>query len=403
VLAQPGGALSDVTSPLPALGSQIEANLGLGVATTEQKGKLNVTLMNDVIKRLNEQWYGELPSNAQLTDGAIKGMVSALGDQFTQYVEPRFAKILNDDITGSFDGIGATLKQTSNGGIQIVRTFPGTPAERGGVLAGDVIESVNDTPVHGLNSTEVSVLVRGPRGTEVKLKLRRENHTRPVELTLIRDRINIPIVTSKMVGDGSIGYISLFDFSQPSARQITQQLKDVLASHPKGLILDLRGNGGGLLSQSIEIGDLFLRKGPFVIERDFKGIKKVSETTDEGMAQDIPMVVLVDGGSASAAEIVAGALQDYGRATLIGERTFGKGSVQSPQMLSNGGQLRVTIERWYTPHDRAIHGTGITPNYTVVNSPEDSRAGKDPQLEAAIEFLNTGQIPQPTAEPIPMP
>jgi carboxyl-terminal processing protease len=403
LLAQPGGLAFNGASPFSSLGGQIEANLGLNKASAEEQGKLNTSLINDVINRLNEQWYGELPSNAQLTDGAIKGMVSALGDQFTQYVEPRFAKILNDDITGSFDGIGATLKQTSGGGIQIVRTFAGTPAERGGVLAGDVIESVNDTPVFGLNSTEVSVLVRGPRGSDVKLKLRRENVTRPVELTLVRDRISIPIVTNKMVGDGSIGYISLFDFSQPSAQQLKQGLQDVLAKNPKGLILDLRGNGGGLLSQSLEIGDMFLKKGPFVIERDFKGNKKVSETTDAGIAQDIPMVVLVDGGSASASEIVAGALQDYERATLIGERTFGKGSVQSPQMLPNGGQLRVTIERWYTPKDRAIHGTGVTPNYTVENSPADVRAGKDLQLEAAVAFLTTGAVPKPTAEPAPAP
>jgi carboxyl-terminal processing protease len=155
------------------------------------------------------------------------------------------------------------------------------------------------------------------------------------------------------------------------------------------------------------VGDIFLKQGVLVIERDYRGNKKVTRTTDRGIAQDIPMVVLVNSGSASAAEIVAGAMQDRGRAVLIGERTFGKGSVQSPQTLSNGGQLRITIERWYTPNDRAIHGTGITPDYIVNNTPEDLREGKDPQLEAAIAFLTTGKTPPPTpfptVEPTPRP
>lgn len=398
VFSRPGGALFTGASPFSTL--QAGVNNGVIGSTGEQiNGQLNLTQMNDVIRRLRDQWYGEFPSNDQLTDGAIKGMVNSLGDQFTQYVEPRFAKILNDDISGSFEGIGATLKQTTGGGIQIVRTFPGTPAEKGGVLPGDIIESVNGTTTLGLNTTEVAALVRGPRGSEVKLKVRRADTPRAFELTLVRDRIDIPLVTSKMVGDGSIGYISLFDFSQPAGEQLKKDLKTILAKNPKALIFDLRDNPGGLLTQALDVGDIFLKKGTFVIERDFKGNKKTTDTTDAGIAQDIPVVVLVNGGSASAAEIVAGALQDYGRATLIGDKTYGKGSVQSPQMLSNGGQLRVTIERWFTPKDRAIHGIGITPDYTVINSPDDAKAGKDPQLEAAIDFLQNGT--KPAATPVP--
>lgn len=398
LFSRPGGLLFAGASPFSPLGVNLAANSPFSDATVEQPG-LNNALINDVLGRLRTQWYGELPSNSQLTDGAIKGMVSALGDQFTQYVEPRFAKILNDDMSGSFEGIGATLKETSGGGVQIVRTFPGMPAAKGGVLPGDVIESIDGKSTLGLNSSEVAALVRGPRGTEVTLTLRRADKPRPFEVRLMRDRIDIPLVSSKTVGDGSIGYISLFDFSQPASQQLEKQLKDILSQQPKALIFDLRDNGGGLLSQAEEVGDIFLKKGPFVIQRDYRGNKKVTETTDQGIAQDIPVVVLVNGGSASAAEIVAGAMQDTGRATLIGEKTFGKGSVQSPQTLSNGGQLRVTIERWYTPNDRAIHGTGITPDYTVINSPEDAQVGKDPQLEAAVELLKSGKAPQPT--PIP--
>ncbi len=396
VLSRPGGLLFTGASPFPP--TNIAASAGASDAAAGQ-AELDFALIKDVIGRLRAQWYGEMPSSAQLTDGAIKGLVNALGDEFTQYVEPRFAKMLNEDITGAFEGIGATLKQTPSGSIQIVRTFPGMPAERGGVLPGDIIEAVDGVSTQGLNSTEVAAMVRGPRGTEVTLTLRRAGRSRPFQVTLVRERIEIPLVSSRMVGDGSIGYISLFDFSQPASKQLEKHLKEILDKQPKALILDLRDNPGGLLSQAKEVGDIFLKRGTFVIERDYRGNKKVTSTTDRGIAQDIPMVVLVNGGSASAAEIVAGALQDRGRATLIGEKTFGKGSVQSPQTLSNGGQLRITIERWYTPNDRAIHGVGITPDYIVSNPPEDVRDGKDPQLEAAIEFLTTGKTPAPT--PIP--
>jgi len=401
MFSRPGGLLFSGASPFSALNSNIEASSGTtGVnATINEQPGLNSSLVNDVLGRLKTQWYGQLPSNAQLTDGAVKGMVNSLGDQFTQYVEPRFAKILSDDISGSFEGIGATLKQTSSGGIQIVHTFPGTPAYKGGVLAGDIIESVNGTAVLGLNTTEVSALVRGAAGTEVKLMLRRIDTPRSFEVRLLRERINVPLVTSKMVGDGSIGYVSLFDFSQPAGEQLKKDVKAIMDKNPKALILDLRDNPGGLLSQATDVGDIFLRKGPFVIERDIQGNKKVIETTDDGVAQDIRLVVLVNGGSASAAEIVAGALQDYGRATLIGERTFGKGSVQSPQTLPNGGQLRITIEHWFTPKDRGIHGVGIAPDYTVTNTPDDTKAGKDPQLEAAVAFLMSGKLPVAPAVP----
>lgn len=399
VIARP--AAFDGGSPwssLPVFERSAAIDLSADSVTAERQ-RLNYALINDVLNRLRTQWYGELPSGAQLTDGAIKGMVNALGDEFTQYVEPRFAKILNEDISGSFEGIGATLRQTPSGSIQIVRTFPGMPAERGGVLPGDIIEAVDGVKTIGLNSTEVAAMVRGPRGTTVRLTLRRADRPRPFDVTLVRERIEIPLVAGKMVGDGTIGYLSLFDFSQQASRQLEKELTSLLAQNPKALILDLRDNPGGLLSQAKEVGDIFLKKGTFVIERDYRGNKKVTETTDRGIGQDIPLVVLVNGGSASAAEIVAGAMQDTGRATLFGERTFGKGSVQSPQTLSNGGQLRITIERWYTPNDRAIHGIGITPDYIVSNTPEDVRQGKDPQLEAAIQFLTSGQLPAPT--PIP--
>jgi carboxyl-terminal processing protease len=368
-------------------------------STSESSGGLNVNLMNEVLGRLRGQWYGDFPSNDKLTDGALRGMVSSLGDPYTAYIEPQYAKILEQDMTSSFEGIGATLRQNSGGAIQIVRTFDGSPASKGGVLPGDIIDAVNGTKVTGLSTYEVAALVRGPKGTTVTLSLRRADQPKPFDLTLTRAQIIIPLVTSKMVGGGKIAYVSLFDFSQQASTQLKSKISDALKQNPKAIILDLRDNPGGLLSQAVDVGDIFLKKGVIVIERDNKGNEKRDSTTDKGIAQDIQMVVLVNAGSASASEIVAGALQDYGRAKLFGETTFGKGSVQSPQSLPNGGQLRITIQHWYTPKDRGIHGTGIAPDFFVARTPADQQAGRDPQLDAAVEYLLSGKTPEPT--PIP--
>jgi carboxyl-terminal processing protease len=368
-------------------------------STITNAGNIDTALMSDVLKRLKSQWYGEMPSDDKLTDGALRGMVAALGDPYTAYIEPQYAKILEQDVTSKFEGIGATLKQTTGGAIQIVRTFEGSPAEKGGVLAGDVIDAVDGTKVTGLSTYEVAALVRGPKGTRVTLSLRRADRPKTFDLTLTRAEINIPLVTSKMVGDGQIAYVSLFDFSQQASSQLNSKLGELMKQNPKGVILDLRDNPGGLLSQAIDVGSIFLKPGLFIIERDNNGNEKRDNTSGQGIARDVPLVVLVNGGSASASEIVAGAIQDYGRAKLIGETTFGKGSVQLPQSLPNGGQLRVTIQHWYTPNGRGIHGTGITPDFTVVRTAADDQANQDPQLDAAVNYLLTGEEPAPTALP----
>jgi carboxyl-terminal processing protease len=394
VLSQPGGVLANGLNN----GDQQSAEAGLGtdvqaVPQGSGTGQINQRLVNDVLRRLRGEFYGELPANDKLTDGAIRGMVTTLGDPFTQYVEPSLARMMEQDINGKFEGIGASLRSVQGGAVQIVRVFKNSPAERAGVQANDFIEAVDSRNVNGLGTTEVAALVRGTAGTTVTLKLRRGEQPRPFDITITRGEIVIPLTTAKMVGaDSDIAYVSLFDFSAQASKQLNTDLKTLLEKNPKGLILDLRDNPGGLVSQAIEVGDVFLDKNVFLIQRDNKGNKKTSETTARGIAQDIPLVVLVNGGSASASEIVAGAIQDYGRATLIGETTYGKGSVQLPQPLSNGGQLRITIERWYTPKDRAINGTGVKPDYVVELTPDDQKAGRDPQLDAAVEFLKTGKV-----------
>ena len=376
--------------PGTATGS-ISATPSARAAEVDQK------LINETLAQLKSNWYGELPGSDALTNGAIRGMVAALGDDFTAYVEPKYAKMLEDDASGSFEGIGATLRSVNGAGIQIVRVFEGFPAAKAGVQSGDAIESVNGVKVATLSATEVAALIRGPGGTPVVLRLRRADTPKPFEITVVRGKIVIPLVTSKMIGTGAdkVGHVSLYDFSANARQQLEPRIRELLDQKPKGLILDLRDNPGGLLSQAVEVGDLFLPEGDFIIERDQAGNVKRLRTTNSGIAQTIPLAVLVNGGSASASEIVAGAIQDYGRGLVIGETTFGKGSVQLPKTLSNGAQLRITIERWFTPKDRAIHGTGIAPDITVARSSEDSKANRDPQLDAAVNFLQTGARPAP--------
>lgn len=366
---------------------------------TNATADVNMTLVNDVLNRLRAQYYGEIPSRDKLTDGAIRGMVTALGDTHTQYVAPQYAKIMEEDMSGTFEGIGATLRQIPGGGVQIVRTFENSPSRKAGVEGGDLIEAVNGSKVNGLNTSEVAALIRGPKGTTVTLTLRRADKPKAFDITITRAAITIPLVTSKMLADGKVGYVSLFDFSANASAQLKSKLQDLLDQKPQAIILDLRDNPGGFLNQAVQVGDIFLKDGVFVIEKDSKGNARSDRTSNSGIAQDIPLVVLVNGSSASASEIVAGAIQEYGRGKLFGDTTYGKGSVQSPQSLSNGGQLRITIQKWYTPKDRSIDGKGVTPDFLVARTTADETAGRDPQLDAAVEYLLSGKTPEPTPVP----
>ena len=234
---------------------------------------------------------------------------------------------------------------------------------------------------------EAITLIRGPADTPVRLTILREGEE-PFEVEIIRARIDIPVVESEMK-DGDIAYVQLLDFSTDASVKLAEATEALIEQNPKGLVLDLRGNPGGWLHESILVAGLFMPRDELVlIERLKDGSQREFKTTERPLAPDIPMVVLVDGGSASASEIVAGALQDSDRAVLIGEKTFGKGSVQLPHELSNGAELRVTIARWFTPNDRAIHGEGLEPDIPVELTLEDVEAELDPQLERAIEYLH---------------
>jgi len=352
-------------------------------------GEEGPDLFREVWQIIESEYYGDLPSEDELTYGTIRGAVDTLGDPYTAFVDPQAAAIMREDQSGSFEGIGA-LVTMEEGALSIVSVYKDRPAEKAGLRSGDVIAQVDDTLIENMSIYEAISLIRGPAGTPVRLKVYREGEE-PFEVDVIRAKIDIELVESKMLDDG-IGYVRLTQFDNTATVKLASAIEELLAQNPKGLILDLRSNPGGLLNESITTAGLFLPRDTLVLIERFKdGTETPYTTSEEPVAADIPLVVLVDAGSASASEIVAGALQDHGRAVLIGDKTFGKGSVQLLHTLSNDSELRVTIARWFTPNDRAIHGEGLDPDIAVAVTQEDIDAERDPQLDRAVEYLLTGK------------
>ncbi len=339
---------------------------------------------------IESEFYGELPTVREMTYGAIRGVLVALGDDATSFIDPEHAAILREDITGSFEGIGAVVNMLPNGRLIIVEPLPGRPAARAGIQRGDLVLKVDDTPIQNMTLLEAVSLIRGPAGTTVRLTILRRGVKEPFEVTVVRERIELEVVESRMLDDG-IAYVRLAEFNAQATQELKKALQELMAQKPRGLIFDLRSNPGGFLQTSVEVASQFLDQGLVLTERGRGGFEREYPVEGEGLATQVPLAVLVNAGSASASEIVAGAIQDSGRGILIGERTFGKGSVQLPHTLSDGSELRVTIARWFTPKGREIQGVGIIPDIEVEMTQEDLEAGRDPQLERAVEYLLTGK------------
>jgi carboxyl-terminal processing protease len=351
---------------------------------------LDAQLFNQAWELLQKQFYGELPTGSEITYDAIRGVVDRLNDPHTAFVDPNEAALLNADMDGHFEGIGARVDLAENGGVEVKYLFANQPAEKAGVQVGDVIMAVDGKDVAKLGLTEAISLIRGPRGTTVRLQVKRDNQE-PIEIAVIRDRIEIPVVESSWLADDRIAHISLSEFSSVAPDRLAEAIKTALTKKPVGVILDLRGNPGGLLDAAVRIGSYFVKEGPIVIERSKNGSEHIYDRQGRYLLGDTPLVVLVDAGSASASEIVAGAIQDAGVGKLIGEKTFGKGSVQLPNTLSDGSQLRITIAHWFTPKNRAIDGVGLEPDIAVPITQEDLDAKRDPQLQRAQEYLLQGK------------
>ncbi|MCW5875738.1 MAG: S41 family peptidase [Anaerolineales bacterium] len=329
----------------------------------------------------------DIPGTYQdLLRAALRSMVSALDDPHTAYMDPDQLRQANISLEGEYEGIGAFVDTTTEY-VTIVTPIAGSPAEAAGLRPGDEVLAVDGEDMTGIPGEAVISRILGPEGTPVTLTIRRVD-TPVFDVTIVRAHISIPSVESEML-PGNIAYVKLNTFGASSDRELRNAVENLLAQNPRGLILDLRNNGGGFLTTAVNITSEFLSQGVVLIEEFGNGEQDVYNVVSGGVATQIPMVTLVNNGSASAAEILAGALQDYGRSVLVGEVTFGKGSVQSPATLSNGeGALRITIAHWLTPNERLIHGIGLTPEYLVELTSEDFDQGLDPQLDKAIELIN---------------
>lgn len=345
---------------------------------------------------LEDQFYGDIPPNDERVHGAIRGMVNSFGDQHTAFVDPTRAAIMSENISGSFEGIGATLRLNEMGQLMIADSLPGRPAFEAGLRPGDVILEVDSESVKDLNLYEAVALIRGPAGSTVVLTIGREDEAESLEVAVVRAKIEIQIVQTEML-ESHIGYIRLTQFSNGASEKMAEAIESLFDQGATSLIFDLRSNPGGLLSEAVDVSSLFLAEGTVVIERLKGGEEKLFEAENRPhVATETPLVVLVNGGSASASEIVAGAVQDSGRATIIGEQTFGKGSVQLPHTLTDGSELRVTIAEWLTPGRRQIHGQGITPDLVVEMTAADLEQQLDPQLARAVDFLKESLNNDPT-------
>ena len=336
---------------------------------------------------LVHQNYVDQPvDNTKLVQGAISGMMNSLGDPHTGYWTPQETTDANMAMQGAYDGIGAYV-DTRGAYLTITKTISGYPAEKAGLQAGDQIIAVDSQDVTGIDPDLVRMTkVMGPAGTDVHLTIRRTGVDQPLEFTITRAHIVIPSVTSKML-DNNIAYIQITVFGDTTSSDFHTQLSQLIAQSPSGIVLDLRDNGGGYLDAGIAVASEFIDHGVIVTEQYGDGTKDPHNATPGGLATTVPLVVLVNGNTASASEIVSGAIQDDGRGKLVGELTYGKGSVQNWIPLSDGGTARITIAKWLTPNGRTIDKIGLTPDVVVTMTQADSTAGRDPQLDAAVQLL----------------
>ncbi len=374
-------------------GQQLDANI-FSFFNTETKAdnSLDLTEFWNVWNLLDEKFVvsstTEALSDEQKIQGAIAGLVKSYGDPYTVYMPPQQAAMFEEDISGNFSGVGMEVGIREEM-VTVISPLPGSPAEKAGIMAGDTIVRINEESSEGMSIDEAVRLIRGEQGTEVKFTLYRKGEEEFIDITVVRDTISIP--TSKTeIKDGAF-IISLYSFNAISESEMQNALREFVKSGKKNLVLDLRGNPGGYLQSAVGIASYFLPMGKTIVRESFGGGEKEevyrSLGRELGSAAPKKFVVLVDGGSASASEILAGALKEHHAATIIGTQTFGKGSVQELMKLDGGASLKVTIARWLTPEGTSISNGGLAPDIVVERTPEDRIAGKDPQMDAALEFL----------------
>lgn len=345
-------------------------------------------------KLLDDRFVRTGTTTDALTDeeklwGAVRGLTESYGDPYTVFLPPEETQAFSEDINGNFEGVGMEIG-IRDGALTVVSPLKGTPAERAGLQSGDTILRIDEKNAEGLSVEAAVKLIRGPRGTAVKLLISRSDVTEPFIVSVTRDVIQIPSIHTALRNDG-IFVISLYSFSAVAPQRFREALREFVESGSTRLILDLRGNPGGFLEASVDMASWFLPLGKAVVIEDFgdkeDDIVYRSKGYDIFKNRKLDMAILVNQGSASASEILAGALSEHGVGKLIGERTFGKGSVQELVDLGGGASLKVTIARWLTPSGASISDGGLTPSIEAPRTSKDVQEGKDPQLDAAVVYL----------------
>lgn len=347
--------------------------------------KPDYSTVNQVYQSLIDNYDGKL-TETQLENGLKHGLAQSTGDSYTEYFTPQEAKAFNQELNNQFSGIGAELGQDSDGNLQVIAPIAGTPAAQAGLEAGDLITSINGTSTTGMSIDAAVHKIRGPAGSKVTLQIVR-NHTTPLSLSINRQNITVPSVNTKIL-PGNIGYMQITSFSDDTAalaQKAAQQFKD---QHVKGIVLDMRNDPGGLLDAAVKVSSLWLPQGKLILQEK-RGSEVVQSYYSDGnhTLNGIPTVVLANGGSASAAEITAGALHDNGDAYAIGQKTYGKGVVQQLINFHDGSQLKVTVASWYRPDGKNINHLGITPDEAIKPAAGDKVGGSDAQLQSAESYL----------------
>ena len=355
---------------------------------------------------VHEQYVNQPVDDELLMQGAIRGMLEALGDEHTSYMDPEIYELQTTALEGEYEGIGAYVDTTSDY-LTIISPIEDSPADAAGLQSGDKIIAIDGEDMTGVAPEQARRKVLGPEGTDVTLTIAREGEPEPLQFVITRSKIIMLSAEGRMLENG-IAYVDINAFGELTTSELRATLDTLLAENPRGIIIDLRNNGGGYLSTAVEVSSEFVEEGVILYEEYGDGRRDTYEALGNGQATDLPLVVLINEGSASASEILAGALQDYDRATLVGVQSYGKGSVQNWVPLSNDqGAARVTIARWLTPDERQIDKVGLTPDVIVEADVEDVEleTEEDPQLDAAIETLLAmlSGNPLPTSQPTSLP
>jgi carboxyl-terminal processing protease len=341
-------------------------------------------LRAEIIEKIEDNFYRPVDEQ-RLDDASLKGIVESLDDPYSHYLTPDEAKSVRESISGEFEGVGMTVEEDRRG-LRVLTVFDGSPAEAAGIAKGDLILAVDGRSIAGLNSELATGRIKGPAGSEVELEVFSQGDEDARTVTVERERIDVPVTESRVVErDGHrIGVVELLGFSSGAHGALRREIDGLTERGVDRLVLDLRGNGGGLLSEAVLVSSLFVEDGEIVSVRGRSRPERSEEAKGDAIDEDVPVVVLVDGGSASASEIVAGALRDRGRATLVGTNTFGKGLVQEVEPLTNGGYLDLTVANYYLPGGRTIGENGLKPQVRARDNPETQR---DEALPVALDTV----------------